>query len=495
MSTRFLAFRAFGKFQWPPVGAGPHAQEREGAVEIHYVQVPNTVLCAACVRWVPRSLFAVQGPIPWLPFELEYQDIESLYAVADLPARFAPENAAIAFRFGGPDTGTQKGVHLQFAGASVFEQFLALPARPETPGHLALRLPVLPSFRRKGQTYRSTIIIGQPGNTNCRFDVAVPLRTPLDSDQVSEQQAFAAFSALYAATRTSPKPAEAEAGLELDALCFGAVSEEIAKPQSVGEPVSILGKFTFSHARANGVRFWINSIFWPTKQSLLNTVLPTLGFATMGASTHNYGTLEADKKPSKLHGFPSLTIAAASESDSGVPSFQIAQRAALDAVSGERTSNTGDIRIGVVRKGANDERMTVELRSPAPALGWMPFETVLHIQTVCSGRVDDVWAPEDTEIDVQSSVGGRQRLDELGKTGVLAPASREPPHTFARLLGSSLGGMALSRVDLLHVQPTHPESSLPELSAVTIAPPVSTGPTKLLPSPGLLSSPADPLLA
>jgi hypothetical protein len=30
---------------------------------------------------------------------------------------------------------------------------------------------------------------------------------------------------------------------------------------------------------------------------------------------------------------------------------------------------------------------------------------------------------------------------------------------------------------------------------VTIAPPVSTGPTKLLPSPGLFLSPADPLLA
>lgn len=467
MNTRFLAFRAFGKFQWPPVGAGPHAQEREGSVEIHYLQVPNSAQYAACVRWVPRSLFVGRDPIPWLPFETEYQDIESLYTVADLPARFVPDNVAIAFRFGGPGTSTEKGVRLQFAGAAVLDQYQAVTALPQEAPRLFLRVPLLAEYRREGRSFRSTVKIGQPGNSNCRFDIAVPLRTPLDSDQVREQNAFAAFSALYTATRTNPEPAEAEAGLELDALCFGAVSEEIAKPQSVGEPASILGKFTFSHARPQGVRSWIDSTFWPTKQSLLNTVLPSLGFATNGASTLHFSTLDADKKPSKLHGFPSLTIAAAGGSASGVPAFQITQRAALDAASGEWTPNTGDIRIGVVRKGANDERMTVELRSPAPALGWMPFETVLHIQTVSSGRVDDVWAPEDTEIDVQSSVGGRQRLDELGKTGVLTPASREPAHTFARLLGSSLGGMALSRVDLLHVQPTHPESSLPELSAVT----------------------------
>ena len=467
MSTRFLAFRAFGKFQWPPVGAGPHAQEREGAVEIHYVQVPNTVQYAACVRWVPRSMFVDPGPIPWLPFELHYQDIESLYAVAHLPARFAPEKVAIAFRFGGPDTSTQKGVRLQFAGASVLEQYLALPAPPKTVGRLALRLPVLPSFRREGKTYRSTLRIGQPGNTNCRFDVSVPLRTPLDSDQAREHQAFAAFSALYKATRATVKPAEEKAGLELDTLCFGAVSQDIAKPESVGEPASILGKFTFSHARPQGVESWIDSALWPTKRLLLDAVLPALGFDTKGASGPHFSTLKADKKPTALHGFPSVTIAAAHGSASGVPEFQITQRAALDAALGAWTPNMGDIRVGVVRKGANDERMTVELRAPVPALGWMPFETVLHIQTVYSGRIDQVWAPEHTEVEVQSSVGGLQRLDELGKTGVLAPASREPAHTFARLLGSSLGGMALSRVDLLHVQPTHPVSSLPDLTAVT----------------------------
>ncbi|MBB6600327.1 hypothetical protein [Luteimonas sp. MC1825] len=464
MSTRFLAFRAFGKFQWPPVGAGPHEQEREGVVEVHYVQVPNSLRYAACVRWVPRTLFTGGEPIPWVPFETPYAALESLHTISDLPARFAPENIAIAFRFGGHDTSVAKGVRLQFAGANVFDQYSAVASRPQGPPRLVLRMPLLAKFRRKGKDYRSTVKIGQPGNANCRFDVAVALRTPLDDDQANDEQAFAAFSALYGATRSAPNASEQNFGLELETLCFGAVSKEIASPTTVGEPSAILGQFTLSHSRAHGVQTWIDSAFWPTKKLLLDTVLPALGFDTKGASRSHFSTLDADNKPAALHGFPSLTIAATGGSAAGVPAFEITQRAALDAL-GEWTPDKGDIRVGVVRRGANDERLTVEVRSPAPTLGWMPFETVLHISTALSGRVDNVWAPGHTSVDVQSSVGGRQRLEDLDKTSALAPTSRDRAHTFARLLGSSLGGMALARVDLLHLQPAHPVSSLPELSA------------------------------
>ncbi len=56
MSDRFLAFRCFGNYAWPPVGSGTPAETRAGGVvEIHYMLDGALQKMVGCVRWVPKS--------------------------------------------------------------------------------------------------------------------------------------------------------------------------------------------------------------------------------------------------------------------------------------------------------------------------------------------------------------------------------------------------------------------------------------------------------
>ncbi|MDP9514029.1 MULTISPECIES: hypothetical protein [Pseudomonas] len=185
MSDRFLAFRCFGIFAWPPLkSVEPDEPAAEGVVEIHYVLDAKKAVMVGCARWVPRDTWK-----PDLEFTTSLADIPPLPKTSDA-AKTALKNAAdrtLAWRF------DQSGVVLAFEGVQVFEQYAV---RKDQAGvfqqELDLRVPVVrehfPSV--SASHYKSRVLIGQDNNPLLRFDLALPLLSPQDDEQFKAGRAF-----------------------------------------------------------------------------------------------------------------------------------------------------------------------------------------------------------------------------------------------------------------------------------------------------------------
>ncbi|QSX74001.1 hypothetical protein HIV01_012315 [Lysobacter arenosi] len=443
MEPRFLGFRAYGTFQWPPIpGAAPVGTARTGAVEIHYVRYATQPdLYAACVVWVPGTATA--------PFTDPLDALENLYqlSIEDLHARFIQADTPIALRFGGQGTHQVQGVRLEFLGVTVLDQFAASPSTRDRPPPLTLRLPVLATYQREGKVKRSRVRIGQPDDASVRFDLAVPLVTPLDADQAVHQTAFCEFSLIFAAGQPAPGHDEQTDGLAFDTCTFA--GSKIRTPSEANAAKSsILGQFDFSQ-RA-GSSGWIPPKHWPSKRQLLRSSLPLLGFSTAKMSPMLFEEADEESKSDGLRRFPSVAIYATT--GGAIPGFVIRQRAALKAIQQGRAA--GDLRVGADQ----GQGLQVEIRA-RDELGWIAYESGMHICSTIEGVITDVWNAESTDFRVSCSVGGRQALSGLKDTSAFV-AEPTKSFTLPRLLGASLGGMRLAHVDLQHLQPPQPHSSL-----------------------------------
>ncbi|WOE82409.1 hypothetical protein RZO07_14680 [Pseudomonas protegens] len=159
MSDRFLAFRCFGTFSWPPLrSVKPEVPAAEGVVEIHYVLDAKKAAMVGCARWVPRDTWK-----PDLEFTTSQGDIPPLPKTSDA-AKTALKNAADkthAWRF------DQSGVVLAFEGVQVFVQYAV---RQDQAGAFQQELDLRVALVREhnpsvsASHYKSRVLIGQDKN-------------------------------------------------------------------------------------------------------------------------------------------------------------------------------------------------------------------------------------------------------------------------------------------------------------------------------------------
>lgn len=459
MADRFLAFRCFGKFAWPPLKSATPERTVEGVVEIHYLLDAAKKEMVGCARWVPRKEWSPQlelsdplAGIPTVPDQQEDAGKKLSGAV----------NRILTWRF------DKRGVVLAFEGVQVFEQYAV--SKDSNGGfhqELDLRVPVVREhFPKAGAgQYASRVLVGQDQDTLLRFDLALPLLASLDAEQFKAKRAFVAFSALYPARRATSQFTATAQPLSLDNMVFGRQDRstgniDFSKLQAPS--MKAVGRFGFARYpwsdNAGRCVKLDTAGFWATRESILGDLLPTLGFRTQTAKPDSFEVLL--DRVNILLPAPSVTFAASSEKDG--PGFRIEQRFALNATTvSSGSADSSDIRV-VANK-------SIQLRAAGMDGIWLTFAEQLHITAVLSGVVSDVWSDQHAT-SLQVTIGGITTYtgNKLAQSG----ASFDPNGkgadllTLVRAAGASMDS---ARLALHQLAPDQPQSSLPSFSVATEA--------------------------
>ncbi|SDG42224.1 hypothetical protein [Pseudomonas abietaniphila] len=465
MSDRFLAFRCFGTFSWPPLrSVKPEVPAAEGVVEIHYVLDAKKAAMVGCARWVPKDA--------WKP-DLEFTD--SLTNIQPVPkssdaAKAVLKHAAdktLSWRF------DQSGAVLAFEGVQVFEQYAV---RKDQAGafhqELDLRVPVVREHFPSGSTshYKSRVLIGQDSNPLLRFDLALPLLSPQDDEQFKAERAFVAFSALYSPRVAVSSFTAIAQPLLVENMEFGrqdrstgSVGENGISFSSLRPPsMKAIGRFGFAWdtwPKTRNVESWVEirkPDYWPSAKSILGHLLPALGVRTPpDSASFDVRFEEGDIGPL----LPALGIAIRSSGNGDRLGYRIEQRFALNSqLPSTDNDKVADIRV---------RSRLIELRAEGMDGTWLSFGKQLHITVVLTGTVTDVWS-EKHEISVQASIGGITEYNaiDLGKvSGNFAP--RTQGTGFLELIHASISSMNRARFSLHQLAPDQPQSSLPKLEVAS----------------------------
>ncbi|MFB6418590.1 hypothetical protein [Bradyrhizobium tunisiense] len=458
---RYTAFRLFGDFVWPPMPDDwlkTHPKNdtpASGVVEIHML-VDAIDKFVACVRWLPKESlskfdggYLVSAPFPG-------GAVENLYALteAQLAQRVADPAQPCLFRIDGPSRA--KGVRLQFRGAFLLDQFTLDEAsdfdfdlrRDPIP---AFRLPLVSLFRAGGHDLYSELLIGQPQNTNFRFNLAFPLPASLNVEQADIP--YCAFTAVYRPIHQPP--AGDRQALPCVALVFGRSGKNI--PVDVPDP-PYLGQFGFCESSAEP-DFAVagNDSFWPIPEILQKQLLAKLGFDT--------SLRDADKPFDLLIGDDderSLNIRFANREFEG----SIFYRVGL----GLRAFGSPSAPLGKHLK-VQDGKFQIAF----PVGGdkeWLACGQRFYVDFELRYKIDSaqIWPDRELTDDRPANCDAVVRLGfdaGIGAgvgTGPL-PGTKEPPSiNVAGLLGHAIKAMRLARIDLRHLAPEQPQSLLPELS-------------------------------
>lgn len=465
MSDRFLAFRCFGTFSWPPLrSVEPEVPAAEGVVEIHYVLDTKKTAMVGCARWVPKDA--------WKP-DLEFTD--SLTNIQPVPknsdaAKAVLKHAAgkiLSWRF------DQSGAVLAFEGVQVFEQY-AVHKDQAGAFHeeLDLRVPVVREHFPSSSTshYKSRVLIGQDSNPLLRFDLALPLLSPQDDEQLKAERAFVAFSALYSPRVAVSGFTAIAQPLLVENMEFGrqnrstgSVGENGISFSSLRPPsMKAIGRFGFAWdtwPKTKNVESWVEirkPDYWPSAKSILGHLLPALGVRTPPDSA-TFDVLFVEGEIGPL--LPALGIAIRSSGDSDRPGYRIEQRFALNSqLPSTDNDKAADIRV---------RSRLIELRAEGMDGTWLSFGKQLHITVVLTGTVTDVWS-EKHEISVHASIGGitEYNANDLGKVGgSFAPSTQGTG--FLELIHASISSMSRARFSLHQLAPDQPQSSLPKLEVAS----------------------------
>ena len=308
-----LAFRLYGRFQWPPVGppavppAVPTALEVAGVVEIYYAKHGDLPQLCAFMRWRTQANAQKDtnsAPVNKPP-DASYNDEHHLYSNSNTEAQLtqkftnslAPDTDVRLWIFdpAPDDHHNQHGVKLTFSGAFLFNQFDIHGQFRE----LVLPLSTNCQYEKNGSQFYSQLVVGQSRNDNFRFDLQLPIpisQTSLNDPNALNPAVFP-FSVLYA-PRTYPDRIRAIDTLVVGRSGRGAYANYV---QQKFEKIP-LGQFGFSAFKTdktigNFADFQRGEdaqnprdlrYFWPTKAgNLAEGVLKRLGFGTRPAdSTH-----------------------------------------------------------------------------------------------------------------------------------------------------------------------------------------------------------------
>lgn len=484
MPDRYTAFRLFGEFLWPPMPdewlnthpANP--QPEPGVVEIHFVRDASNRF-VACVRWLPKSRLAVAEDGETLvsdDFTDALSSLPELYDLteAELLTRLADSDAPFALRVDGPHDA--ENVRLQFRGAFLLDQFnldeTSNFSRGLRPHPLPdLRLPLLSAYETGGKKFQSELLIGQPDNSNFRFNFAAPLPAPHRRETAER---FFAMSALYRPTF------QAGAGPDAPARCVDVVFGQGTGNKSGDVPPAFphLGHFGFCASLSSSSKPFSRirqATLWPIPTTVEKELLAKLGFDTdLSAKGKPFRIIVGDDDEESLH----IRFKRPEQSDPAAYRGSIFFRIGIGwkwkdkSKTGSPTSDLGrDLRL---RNGK------FRIRVPAGSDEWLECTRRFYVdfELQYTIRPGNIW-PEELKSG-ERGAGQRNRLavckgivrlgfDEPIEASVGAgelSSSTEPRSaaSVSSLLDGAIKAMRLAQLDLKHLAPEQPQSFLPDLS-------------------------------
>ena len=460
---RYTAFRLFGEFVWPPMPdewlkAHPNDDKLvQGVVELHLLQnTPGKFI--VCVRWLPKESLTKNGEEVLVSAPFPDEPIQNLYGLSpqQLALLFTNASQPQVFRIDGPPHAEK--VRLQFRGGFLLDQFTLdeasnFDASTQPNPEPYLRMPLVREYRTAGDDFYSELLVGQPTNTNFRFNLAVPLPAAHRSGQGDVP--YCAFSAVYQPTHQPP--AGAAQPLPCTALVFGRTGN--SKQVDVPKP-PYLGRFGFCES-SHAVDFAVvnNSKFWPVPEILEKQLLDKLGFEVdLRDSGKPFNLVIGDNDEESLHirfdgekfaGSIFLRIGIGWSSDVA-PTSQLGKDLRL---------RNGAFRIGFPTGGGKDWLACARRF-------YVDFELQYHIASA------KIWSSRETPDENRPAncsgivrIGFDDGIDTSVGTGTLEAASATSRTvSVAGLLDRTVKAMRLARADLRHLAPEQPQSFLPELS-------------------------------
>ncbi|MER2266135.1 hypothetical protein [Methylobacterium oxalidis] len=477
MADRFIAFRFFGTFLWPPrsrfgEAEPPGTDILPGIVEVHYVLDRSLRRHVACLRWRPGLMSETEL---WVPFSTPLGEIPNIHeATYDKPEDALPADGEAAFRIdkrrGEDEDG---GERLRLEGARIFDQFEPLTSASD--GAAAPRPSLrLPLARRHAPAERGVILssiqvggehqdfFGNPVRyTTLRLDLGVPVPSALNEEQDEDGNSLCAFSVQYKSRLPANEINARDLGLRFNTPIFGRRD----KQKAVALPdVPVIGAFDFE--RPSSDTDWDG--LWPTARSILRSTFPGLGYRVAGKRNRNPEAGFRARSPRDVAGvnavFPSVRFLADPESGNDAPRFRIVQRLVLER------SGAGD----GIEEGRSDIRVqdqVVQLRLPGQPTGWLKAASRLFVAIELRGDIENrqLWA-ESRHFAGAATIGWDTNLsDAFGSQGAVKGKPLQPPSIVAgaspaELLAGAVGAMSLARTDLVHLMPTQPQSALPDLT-------------------------------
>lgn len=485
MSDRFLAFRCFGDYAWPPVRSKTTVKTTaKGVVEVHYV-VASPQNLVGCLRWVPKSKWTANRAFDTALDDITYlQGSAKTLAEAQTALLNTFANAAetiVELRFDVPLGKSYLGVVLPFEGMQLFEQYaVSKDGAGQFSQKLDLRIPVLKDyFEDNNNLLSSRVVIGQDETNSLRMDLAIPLASPLDEEQYQARRTFLGFSASYPAVIAIKKFSAASQGLAVGELVFGRQNRSTANLNfgALKAPfANVLGKFVFAkyllptsvnRDACVETKETQDYRWWPTGESIIKQLFPSLGVRTSGISPNTSVDVEhgdiSDNKDFDDTLFPAPSVAIKATCENDRPGFRLVQRFMLSAVGTKDpvSDPNADLRI---KSGI------FELRVPGMAASWIKFGKSIHITLTLSGAISDgeVWA-EDHALIVDASITSAMNFGygafTRDSTNLAMPDPSVTGLSFFSLLAASVSAMDRARLALHQLAPDQPQSALPKLVA------------------------------
>ncbi len=422
MPDRFLAFRMFGDFAWPPIPGKADSRDcKPGAVEIFFVRDPNqpqSPTYRACVRWTPLEKFTRgargDGPIDWVDSKENFPS--NIYSPTNEKLESAVGDGSTSFFLDVSASGSPKGEKLTFIGGDYFEQF-AVPenlggtngAGAERGDHqLKVRIPLV-RFDKDGRALTG-IVIGQPENPGIRVELALPTPIPLAPlGGVGGDYGAFAFAVVFSRANLSIKQGELSelkgGTISFDTLVFGPPGNNaLGNSKKDVSP----GAFLFSRhdikntiyrshptspnkndkekkEKEDAQRKW--PTFWLSRDSgtaNVPEILRRFGLKVSASTCSRIKVASDWAESSDL--FPEcigLWINPEGEKGSpgGIPSFRVLNRFTLKGAGTEEHSSEDDVRVTGGR---------ISLRWGDSKDGWHELGDRISVMADLSGDVDDI---------------------------------------------------------------------------------------------------------
>ncbi|MBY5337004.1 hypothetical protein HFO99_24345 [Rhizobium leguminosarum] len=447
-ARRYLAFRLFGRFQWPPTSGKYDSTNDEdedtarefGVVDLFYEDSDRkTMPLSAYLRWTPRSEF--DDNVSWKPIDADLSKIDRIQTLTKevLKKRFIDPSKSVLLRLDPPQHSDDLtwGRRLLFRGGLIFDQFRINSRNDATGDKLPAvdqRLLLSRKFAKGGSRYYSELIIGQPdpdANTHSsayRFNLALPTITPQFGTANAPTDAFP-FAATYATKIDRPTDSPVTIGTLL-----------VGRPSTPVGSGSSLGRFGFSRGQSNGCIAVPNSLWLRDATLIAQRVLRPLGFTTTGSLTapttsgaHRFSIRFGKKDADKTKIFYRLSVAA-----SGSENWQ----------QGDVAKISGRLHLAV--SALLDQWLDVGDR-----------EFPIEIEHSYSISDDEIWSVVKGGMPAQHVLTAR-----LGLTSNFASPWHEPEQTrrsVADLLQNAIRGMRLAILGLDSNQSAAPDSSLADM--------------------------------
>jgi hypothetical protein len=488
---RFVAFRAFGDFIWPPVPEAATTGTVRGCIEVHHLLLPTGKQYAACIRWLPASIIprkekteqditglVIPGDESWPAFVTpltELQQIEQI-SLKDLEAVFVDNpSQELAYRCDAKPKGLGDARRLVFQGVSVLEQYaVPLPDAGEALAVCTSRLPLLHTYEhgndQTNSTRHSTLQIGLQDNPGIRLDLAIALGAPQSLVQHTNRTAVFGFSSLYDATLLVKH-------LDGKALSFHTLTFGPAKSDSnlVDIAPGRIGEFDFYKfgTQAPGAAVCDAEHQWPTECSILEGTLRRMGFRYVAQTRPNpnleaYAKLDGDTAPDLIR-MPGVGLRNGPRQANGAIEYLVRQTFAIQSGSAWAKAideSASDIR--VVRETLS-RPAHFQLRAPSGGDHWIDLARTIYMVLDIKGAMlpTSVWATAH-RASFSARIGWAEPAEMLSTPH--NPFQAAPPfHSGANageLLSAAIAAMRLARVDLHHLTPGQPQSMLPELQPV-----------------------------